>query len=307
MFKKLMMTAACLAALTGGASAGDLIGRFSRTYDKAHLAAHPDQLVTQVDLSLEKSSTQHYSHHFTLRVMLRGRDKVLKTGGSCQDEETVWQEHVQSCKQSGEFDRCIKSLPRFVGGLSCRVECDGGGVHVKLRGDHAMMYLDRIRMVTCDQDIKKVIDGGEEISGGKDDRVFRLYRMTGAEHHFDQIPTSYLGLWCGEASPMTRARGIECPPKRRGLNTLSGSVEMFSILITPRGYETPGVRCNVKPKDLFVDREHPEKGIRPMFFCAMKKDIPPGGDPWDASNWIVTLTMSVAGGKLVIKEFDRNR
>jgi hypothetical protein len=36
------------------------------------------------------------------------------------------------------------------------------------------MYLERIRMATCDKD---PIDGGEELSGGKDDRVFRLNRV----------------------------------------------------------------------------------------------------------------------------------
>ena len=57
--------------------------------------------------------------------------------------------------------------------LMCMVECDGGGVRIEPRGDHVMMYLDRIRMAACDS---KLIDGGEDVSGGKDDRVFRLNR-----------------------------------------------------------------------------------------------------------------------------------
>ena len=61
--------------------------------------------------------------------------------------------------------------------FKCQVECDGGGVRVEHRADHVMMYLDHIRVATCDQD---VIDGGEEISGGEDDRVFRLYRVNEA-------------------------------------------------------------------------------------------------------------------------------
>jgi hypothetical protein len=56
-------------------------------------------------------------------------------------------------------------------------ECDGGGIHIEPRGYHVMMYLERIRMVTCDQDIDSVIDSGEEVRGGKDDRTFHLYRV----------------------------------------------------------------------------------------------------------------------------------
>src|SRR5262245_55973136 len=51
---------------------------------------------------------------------------------------------------------------------------DGGGINVVPRGDHAMMYVERIRMATCDSDY---VDSGEDLSGGKDDRVFRLNRV----------------------------------------------------------------------------------------------------------------------------------
>src|SRR5262249_18562973 len=88
-------------------------------------------------------------HWFTLKAKVRGRDKTLHTSGLCTESE--------------------------FGGLRCSVECDGGGVNVVPRNDHAMMYLKSIRMFTCDQE--ETPDGGEDLSGGKDDRVFRLNRV----------------------------------------------------------------------------------------------------------------------------------
>jgi Bacterial SH3 domain len=129
------------------AADADLYGQYMRVYDRAHLAAHPDQVVTLVDLSIVRSSG-HYRHNFTLHVRLRGRDETLKTEGYCEKDGR---------------------------GLRCMVECDGGGIRIEPRGYHVMMYLERIRMVTCSQDIDSVIDSGEEVRGGKDDRTFRLY------------------------------------------------------------------------------------------------------------------------------------
>lgn len=42
----------------------------------------------------------------------------------------------------------------------------------------AMMYLDRIRVAACGEDY---VDGAaQEVTGGKDDRVFRLERVDNA-------------------------------------------------------------------------------------------------------------------------------
>jgi hypothetical protein len=59
-------------------------------------------------------------------------------------------------------------------GWMCHVECDGGGVNIVPRARDAMMYLDRISVATCGGDL---IDDGRELTGGKDDRVFRLDRV----------------------------------------------------------------------------------------------------------------------------------
>jgi hypothetical protein len=49
-----------------------------------------------------------------------------------------------------------------------------------MRDGHAMVYLDRIRMLTCDQPAENLLDSGEELTGGKDDRVFWLDRVDDA-------------------------------------------------------------------------------------------------------------------------------
>jgi hypothetical protein len=81
-------------------------------------------------------------------VARRGSDKILETTGYCTAEGS---------------------------GIKCQVECDGGGVHVVPHVGYVMMFLDRIRMSECGKE--DAYDGGEEISGGKDDREFRLDRV----------------------------------------------------------------------------------------------------------------------------------
>jgi hypothetical protein len=146
------IAALCAAlAMPGAAGAADTaLGCFTRIYDRAHLARHPDQLVTAVKLHIMGSSPGNAEYWFALQVNVRGRNDILHTGGYCIKEGS---------------------------GLQCRVACDGGGVHVSPRGSHVMMYLDRIRMATCG---KEYVDEGEDVSGGKDDKIFRLDRVDGA-------------------------------------------------------------------------------------------------------------------------------
>jgi hypothetical protein len=152
--KKLFLTGIAVLFLATGTAHTEtnVRGCFVRVYDKAHLAKHPDQLVTSVKLHIFKPDPgagppEVKIHWFALKAKVRGRDETLHTSGLCT---------------AGAF------------GLRCWVECDGGGVEVAPRGDHAMMYLKSIRMFTCDQEPP---DGGEDLSGGKDDRVFRLNRV----------------------------------------------------------------------------------------------------------------------------------
>jgi hypothetical protein len=141
-------------AFTSTALGGDAsLGCFTRTYDRAHLARHPDQLVTQVRLRIYRPPPDvKVAYWFSAQFRLRGRNETLRTGGLCTNERP--------------------------GVLRCIVECDGGGVDVAPRADGVMMHLDWIRVAACGDD---VVEGGERLSGGKDDRVFRLDRVDDRE------------------------------------------------------------------------------------------------------------------------------
>ena len=134
-------------------AAPEALGCFTRTYDRAHLARHPDQLVTAVKLRVYRPSPGEITrgnYWFLAQFSLRGSDEPLRASGLC--------------------DETAK-------GLHCFVECDGGAVDVVPRARAAMMYLDRIRAAKCGQEV----DGdGQELTGGKDDRVFRLDRVDSA-------------------------------------------------------------------------------------------------------------------------------
>jgi hypothetical protein len=121
------------------------LGCFARVYDKAHLAKHPDQRITAVKLHIHRPPPEYSSngfYWFLVQFRVRGRDETLHSGGGCHEEAS---------------------------GLKCWVDCDGGGVNVAAHGDHVMMYLQAITVTTCG-------DKEEELTGGKDDRVFRLDR-----------------------------------------------------------------------------------------------------------------------------------
>jgi hypothetical protein len=146
--KLLLSGIAALFLATGAVRAEtNVLGCFVRVYDKAHLAKHPDQIVTAVKLHIKKWDDDESYFEYALKVKIRGRNETLHTGGLCREGTS---------------------------GLRCWVECDGGGINVTPHSNHVIMYLERIRMATCDKD---PIDGGEELSGGKDDRVFRLNRV----------------------------------------------------------------------------------------------------------------------------------
>jgi hypothetical protein len=149
--KPFLLAAIALAALGAPSVAEPLAGCFTRTYDRAHLAKHPDQTVTAVKLKLIATNNRY---DFILAFKVRGSNKTLRTEGFCMPDE------------------------RGRAGLNCRVECDGGGIFVSHRANDLMMHLDHIRVVgSCDE---SVIDSGQDLSGGKDDREFRLDRVSDA-------------------------------------------------------------------------------------------------------------------------------
>lgn len=149
-----LIIVSCVTKPTGASE--NINGCFVRDYGKAHLSSHPNQLVTHVKLSIRSAARgSTYSHDFSLQVKMRGRNELLGTEGACQ-----------------------KRGPQF----HCFVECDGGGIEAAPHPGYAMMYLDRIRMITCSKAEARIGRPGKEseeleVTGGIDDREFRINRV----------------------------------------------------------------------------------------------------------------------------------
>jgi hypothetical protein len=160
--KKLLLTGiAVLLMATGAANTEtNTLGCFVRTYDKAHLAEHPDQLVTAVKLHIYHPPpdvardagwpSAQDATWMKMEVKVRGRDVILTTSATChKKQDALW----------------------------CGVECGRGDISVASRGDHAMMYLDSIGMSVKSKSYSCGGESDEVLLGNKDDRVFRLNRV----------------------------------------------------------------------------------------------------------------------------------
>jgi hypothetical protein len=131
---------------------------FVRRYDADHLAKHPLQKVNAMILLVTaetdaEDKTVNYS--FRLGLKFRNRPGNFDSSGSCG--------HASASQVSA--DRLH---------LGCGVDCDGGGISVELsNGDKStLIRLDSIRIWNNN----KPDEEGFSLSGGADDRVFRLDR-----------------------------------------------------------------------------------------------------------------------------------
>ena len=67
MMNKMAVASAAALILAGGSTAHaepKLSGTFTRTYDRAHLAAHPDQIIRAVRLSIIPPNADHPKVHW---------------------------------------------------------------------------------------------------------------------------------------------------------------------------------------------------------------------------------------------------
>jgi hypothetical protein len=131
---------------------------FARKYDAAHLAKHPLQKVSAMTLLLNAEADpedQSLGYSFRLGVKFRDRPGDFDSSGSCGHAEV--NEDAKGKEQMG-----------------CGVDCDGGGIAVEMdKTDSAVLVrLESIRIWRNN----KPDDEGLNLSGGADDRVFRLDR-----------------------------------------------------------------------------------------------------------------------------------
>lgn len=151
----------------GGLSANDKsYACFVRHYAAAHLASHPEQKVSVMKLLVtgegkpadedelkEKGPLVNYS--FRLGLRFRTRAGNFDSSGYCG--------HPVANEQAPDKLQ-----------LNCGVDCDGGGISIELANNDrsTLIRLDRIRIWQNNNPD----DEGADLSGGADDRVFRLDR-----------------------------------------------------------------------------------------------------------------------------------
>jgi hypothetical protein len=127
---------------------------FTRAYDKAHLAQHPRQRVTQLAFLLRATS---YAHE--------GKTQPTKL------EERVYYQFALSLKRRGERRALTTAGNCFGGkGISCAVDCDGGGVTLEANGQSLL-----VRLMEHGIKMEGDCDGKAVwVKPGADDKVFRV-------------------------------------------------------------------------------------------------------------------------------------
>lgn len=136
---------------------------FVRRYDAEHLARHPKQKVAAMKLliSAEFDKEDKELHHsFRLGFRYRHRSGDFDSSGSCN--------HAVFTKSGSEVR------------LGCGVDCDGGGIGVALSKDDksAIVRLERVRVW---QNNKPDEEAEHSLTGGADDKIFRLDRTDNSE------------------------------------------------------------------------------------------------------------------------------
>jgi hypothetical protein len=133
---------------------------FVRLYDAAHLARHPRQKVNAMKLLItagKVAEDEILNYSFRLGLAFRNRPGDFDSSGDCG--------HAQETLS-----------PDNKAQLDCSVDCEGGGISVELARDSksTKIRLDTIRIWRNN----KPDEDGFSLSGGADDRVFRLDRAS---------------------------------------------------------------------------------------------------------------------------------
>jgi len=134
---------------------------FVRSYDKAHLAKHPRQKVTDMKLLVGAErlpEDAQVSYSFRVNVKLRTHKGELESFSSCG--------HAEASEN-----------PKDGMSIHCGGECGGGGLNISpATGDKAVMLnLDDIGIWP----VSKPEEASDlRLNAGRDDKVFRLDRVS---------------------------------------------------------------------------------------------------------------------------------
>jgi hypothetical protein len=136
---------------------------FVRSYDRNHLAQHPNQKVSAMKLLVTSeipSDANTYNYSFRLGVRYGRRPGNFDSSGDCG--------HVVAEDTADEIR------------LGCGVDCEGGGIEVALSKDDksAIVRLKEIRIWPHN---KPDIETAHTLVAGADDGIFRLDRADSSE------------------------------------------------------------------------------------------------------------------------------
>ena len=131
---------------------------FSRTYDAAHLKAHPKQTVSYIEFRLA-----YYRHdpdtgypegqrnyYFDLRAKRKGSNDMTSTGGECSSRD---------------------------GAIFCGVDCDGGGVFLKKDADAINLSFGDMWGISMTSECGGGEGSGPDLLPGEDDKSFKLTKI----------------------------------------------------------------------------------------------------------------------------------
>lgn len=143
------------------AAKGKSYACFTRRYDKAHLAQHPQQKVTAMKLLVTAEMVPEdkaLNYSFDMGVKFNDRKGSFSTSGSCGHPAA-----------SQETDNKLL--------LGCGVDCDGGGLSVELVNADKSVIVRLSSLAIWDDAKPDDEDGRTGFDGGADDKVFRLDRV----------------------------------------------------------------------------------------------------------------------------------
>lgn len=146
------------AMFAGGLGKDKSYACFVRVYDADHLARHPLQKVKAMKMLVTGEKTADLpvlAYSFRLGVDFRSRKGNFDSSGGCGSAGIS---EGQARKTS----------------LDCSVDCDGGGISMEMTQQNKaiLVRLERIRIWQNN----KPDDEGLDLSGGADDKIFRLDR-----------------------------------------------------------------------------------------------------------------------------------
>jgi hypothetical protein len=131
---------------------------FVRHYDADHLARHPKQKVSAMQLLVTAEmdpEANRLGYSFRLGVKYRQRPGDFDSSGYCN--------HAVA-EDAGHDIR-----------LDCGVDCEGGGINVALAKDDKSAVI-RLERITIWQRNKPDAEAGDALLAGADDKIFRLDR-----------------------------------------------------------------------------------------------------------------------------------